>query len=222
MHDHEGNFDTAIDGINTPETQTADNDYAVGKLIERVAHSPYASSTLIFVIEDDAQAGPDHVNAHRTIAFVAGAYVKQGVVIHDRFTTVNMVRTIEDVLGIDHLNLNDAYQRPMTSIFDLNQANWTYTAVMPAPIAKDVVPAEGQAAMEFHGAQSAAYWVRQTRGYDWSVEDRVPAVPFNQAIWKGLTGGLPYPATRSGVDLSDNRAAVLKDRSVHFLYDGND
>jgi hypothetical protein len=138
MHDHEGNFSTAMDGINTPEKENADNDYAVGKLIDRVAHSPYAASTLIFCIEDDAQNGPDHVDAHRTLAFVVGPYVKQGKVVHERYTTVNMVRTIEDVLGLGHLNINDAYQRPMTDVFDLNQAAWTYNAITPVPIAREL------------------------------------------------------------------------------------
>jgi YVTN family beta-propeller protein len=220
MHDHEGDFATAIDGINTPEKETADNDYAVGKLIERVAHSPYAGSTLIFVIEDDAQSGPDHVNAHRTIAFIAGPYVKQGAVVHERYSTVNMVRTIEDVLGLEHLNINDEYQRPMTAVFDLNQSAWTYNAVTPAPIAKELSPASQQAqnGSAFHDAQSAAYWTRQTRGFDWSQEDRVPAVLFNQILWKGLTGGLPYPAVRNGQDLSSDRMAVFKARSTRFLY----
>ncbi|MEO6965430.1 MAG: hypothetical protein ABI076_05970 [Acidobacteriaceae bacterium] len=220
MHDHQGNFATAIDGINTPEKQTADNDYAVGKLIEKVAHSPYAASTLIFIIEDDAQAGPDHVNAHRTIAFVAGPYVKHGVVINERYSTVNMVRTIEDVLGLGHLNLNDAYQRPMTAVFDLNQPMWTYTAIVPAPIAMDLSSAQQQSKLgtTFHNSQPAAYWAHQTRGFDWSVEDRVPAVLFNQIIWRGLTGGLPYLSVRDGKDYSRDRTAVLKDRSVRFLY----
>lgn len=223
MHDHEGNFNTAIDGINTPVKQTADNDYAVGKLIERVAHSPYASSTLIFIIEDDAQNGPDHVDAHRTIAFVAGPYVKQGAVIDQRYTTVNMVRTIEDVLGLGHLNLNDEYQRPMTAIFDLNQAQWTYNAIVPAPIARDLElalhPRQAALAPVFHDAQPAAYWARQTRGFDWTQEDRVPAVLFNQILWKGLTGGAPYPTVRGGRDLSQGREAILKDRSRRFLYE---
>ncbi len=222
MHDHEGDFSTAIDGINTPEKQTADNDYAVGKLIDRVAHSPYASSTLIFIIEDDAQNGPDHVNAHRTVAFVAGPYVRQGSVIHERYSTVNMVRTIEDVLGLGHLNINDAYQRPMTAVFDLHQAAWTYDAITPAPIAKELSanPLQSESASAFHDAQSAAYWARQTRGFDWSQEDRVPAVLFNQILWKGLTGGLPYPAARDQQDFSRDRAEVLKARSVRFLFQG--
>jgi YVTN family beta-propeller protein len=222
MHDHEGNFSTAMDGINTPEKQTADNDYAVGKLIDRVAHSPYAASTLIFIIEDDAQNGPDHVDAHRTLGFVVGPYVKQGKVVHERYTTVNMVRTIEDVLGLGHLNINDAYQRPMTDVFDLNQTAWSYNAIMPAPIARELssTPQQSQSGSGFHDAQSAAYWASQTRGFDWSVEDRVPAVLFNQILWKGLTGGLPYPAMRSGKDYSRDRAAVLKARSIHFVYQG--
>jgi YVTN family beta-propeller protein len=220
MHDHEGNFATAIDGINTPEKQSADNDYAVGKLIERVAHSPYADSTLIFVIEDDAQNGPDHVNAHRTIAFVAGPYVKQGAVVHERYTTVNMVRTIEDVLGLGHLNLNDEYQRPMTAIFDLHQTDWNYTAITPAPIAHelDLALHKSPVAAAFHDAKPAAYWARLTRGFDWSQEDRIPAVLFNQILWKGLTGGVPYPATRSGKDLSRDRSEVLKAHARRFLY----
>jgi YVTN family beta-propeller protein len=220
MHDHEGNFNTAIDGINTPEKETADNDYAVGKLIERVAHSPYADSTLIFVIEDDAQNGPDHVNAHRTVALIAGPYIKQGVVVHERYSTVNMVRTIEDVLGLGHLNLNDEYQRPMTAVFDLNQAAWNYTAVTPEPIAHELGVAlkQSQLAPAFHDAQPAEYWTRLTRGFDWSQEDRIPAVLFNQMLWKGLTGGVPYPAARSGKDLSHNRQALVKEDATHFLY----
>ena len=222
MHDHEGNFATAIDGINTPEKQTADNDYAVGKLIERIEHSPYADSTLIFIIEDDAQAGPDHVDAHRSIAFIVGPYVKQGAVVHERYSTVNIVRTIEDVLGIGHLNLNDAYQRPMTAVFDLKQSAWTYTAVIPKPIAKLLPPSQQDAQLgpAFHETHPASYWARQTRGFDWKTEDRVPPVLFNRILWRGLTGGLPYPVARNKQDYSHDRAAVLKQRKTHFLYEG--
>ena len=221
MHDHEGNFATAIDGINTPERQTADNDYAVGKLIERVAHSPYKDSTLIFVLEDDAQAGPDHVDAHRSIAFVAGPYVSQHAVVHDRYSTVNMVRTIEDVLGIGHLNLNDAHQRPMTAAFDLNQSTWNYTAITPAPISAALAPSRqgGQLTPSFQDAHSAAYWAHQTRGFDWSTEDHIPTALFNQMLWKGLAGSLPYPSIRDHQDYSRDRETVLKTRSIHFLYE---
>ena len=79
-HDHLGLFDEAVDGVNTVETEIADNDYAVGLLVEKIAHSKYAKDTLIFVIEDDAQNGPDHVDAHRSLALIAGPYVKQHAV----------------------------------------------------------------------------------------------------------------------------------------------
>ena len=81
MHDHMGNFKEAIDGVNTPEIQQADNDYAVARLIDTVAHSQYKSNTLIFVVEDDAQDGADHVDAHRTTAYVVGPYVRHGAVV---------------------------------------------------------------------------------------------------------------------------------------------
>src|SRR4029077_8463221 len=103
-HDHLGLFDEAVDGINTVETEIADNDYATGLLIEKVAHSRYAKDTLIFVIEDDAQDGPDHVDAHRSVAFIAGPYVKQHAVVSDRYTTVSMIRTMEEILGLQPLN----------------------------------------------------------------------------------------------------------------------
>ena len=90
--------------MNTPELEQADNDYAVGLLVQKIANSRYANDTLIFVIEDDAQDGGDHVDSHRSIAFVAGAYVKQGAVVSTQYNTLNFLRTIEEVLGLPELN----------------------------------------------------------------------------------------------------------------------
>ena len=219
MHDHMGAFSTAILGVNFPEAQQADNDFAVGTLVDRVAHSPYKDNTLIFVIEDDAQDGPDHVDAHRSTAYVVGPYVKQGAVISTRYSTVNMLRTMEDVLGIDHLNLNDAYQRPMTDIFDLNQKNWTFhaqgSAVLNQTQVAREVPVDFASTAPFHVAHPAAYWTNATRGFDWSKEDRVPAELFNQVVWDGLTNDAPYPATRSGADLRQNREKLIAERGLH-------
>ena len=126
--DHMGEFKTAISGVNTPEAQQADNDYATARLIEHVAHSKYRDNTLIFVVEDDSQDGPDHVDAHRSTAYVVGPYVKHSAVISSYYTTVSMLRTMEDILGLEHLNLNTATTRPMTDIFDLNQREWSFEA----------------------------------------------------------------------------------------------
>ena len=85
MHDHTGSFATAIDGVNTPERDVADNDYAVGLVVQTIANSPiYKNNTLIFVVEDDSQDGGDHVDSHRTTAFVVGAYVRNGVDLSPR------------------------------------------------------------------------------------------------------------------------------------------
>ena len=100
MHDHTGNFGTAIDGVNTPERDVADNDYAVGLLVQKIANSPiYKNNTLIFVVEDDAQDGGDHIDSHRTTAYVAGAYVRNALV-STPYNTIDFVRTMEEVLGL--------------------------------------------------------------------------------------------------------------------------
>jgi YVTN family beta-propeller protein len=197
--DHMGNFDTAISGVNTPERQQADNDYAVGRLIERVAKSRYAADTLIFVIEDDSQDGPDHVDAHRTTAYVAGPYVKHGAVISNYYTTVSMIRTMEDVLRLEHLNLNTATTRPMTEVFDLRQKEWGFEAKPSAVLADTKLPLSESArrmalaAPPVKIAHAAAYWAAKTKGFDFREEDRVDAEAFNRIVWEGLMKA-PYPA----------------------------
>lgn len=198
--DHMGSFDTAISGVNTPERQQADNDYAVGRLVDRVAHSRYASDTLIFVIEDDSQDGPDHVDAHRTTAYVVGPYVKHGAVVSRYYTTVAMIRTMEDVLGLEHLNLNTATTRPMTDVFDLAQKEWTFQAKPSSVLAATRLPLSAEArqsalaAPPVKIAHPAGYWARKTKGFDLSGEDRIDAEAFNRIIWEGLKS-TPYPGT---------------------------
>jgi YVTN family beta-propeller protein len=196
--DHMGDFASAISGVNTPELQQADNDYGVAKLVERVAHSPYKDSTLIFSIEDDSQNGPDHVDAHRTTAYVMGPYVKQGAVVSTYYTTVNMIRTIEDILGLEHLNLNTATERPMTAVFDLTQKDWTFDAAPSAILANTKLPIpvaafpQTGAAAPLVPTHDAAYWAAKTAGFDFRGEDRVDADKFNRIVWEGLMS-TPYP-----------------------------
>src|SRR5260370_1459643 len=105
----------------------ADDDYALGLVAEKVANSKYAKDTLIFVIEDDAQDGPDHVDAHRSVALVIGPDVKQGAVISERYNTVSMLRTIEEALGLQALGLNDAVHPPLTESFSHKQPPVTHS-----------------------------------------------------------------------------------------------
>jgi len=211
-HDHFGSFGTASFGLNTPELQIADDDYAVGLAIDKIAHSPYANNTLIFVIEDDPQDGADHVSGQRSTAFVIGPYVKQKAVVSTHYATVNMLRTIEEILGLANLSVHDSGVPPMTDAFDTTQATWTYSAV-PAnilyttslPIAnKYVVNKEALP----HPTHDAAWWAAKTQGFDFSREDRIDSAKFNRIIWEGIMGDKPYPTTRSGANLGHSGAEL--------------
>jgi len=216
-HDHFGNFSEAQDGVNTVETMMADNDYAVGLVMEKVAHSKYAADTLVFVIEDDAQNGADHVDAHRSICLVAGPYVKRDAVVSRYYTTVSLLRTIEAVLGMSPLGIYDAFQPPMVEVFSARQPAWTYTARVPRilystqlPLPK---PEPERKSRDFPvpaPPHDAAYWSAQTAGFDFSVEDKLDTERFNLILWKGLKDdNVPYPVERDGRDLSKNRGALL-------------
>jgi hypothetical protein len=200
-HDHMGSFGTALGGVNTPETQQADDDLSVGRLVETVAASRYGADTLIIVTEDDCQDGPDHVDSHRATAYVVGPYVKQGAIVSTHYSQVNALRTIEDILGTQHINLNTAYQRPMTDVFDVRSSGaWTYTAEASTVLATTMLArrdgglgaklAAGPVVKPKHGAR---YWSRVTAGFDFTDADRVPPEKFNRVVWRGLMNGRPYP-----------------------------
>jgi hypothetical protein len=202
-HDHMGSFGTALGGVNTPETQQADGDLALGRLVEAVANSRYAADTLIIVTEDDVQDGPDHVDSHRGTAFVVGAYVKKRAVVSTRYNQVNALRTIEDVLGTQHINLNTAFQRPMTDVFDIRSSGaWTYVAEASTVLATTTLALDGNNGVKFavgpniKPKHDAAYWDKATASFDFSEADQVPTAQFNRVLWTGLMGNKPYPALR--------------------------
>jgi DNA-binding beta-propeller fold protein YncE len=218
-HDHFGNLgaSTVLNGVNTIETQMADNDYALGLLVQKVAQSKYANDTVILVIEDDAQDGPDHVDAHRTIAFVIGPYLKQGAVVSTRYSTVNMIRTIEDLLGMQPLGLNDGLQPPMSDIFTRELKPWNYSPIVPQVLYTTTLPlpppnSSNQLLAPFdnaHPPHDAAYWAAKMRGFDFKHSDHLDTARFNRVLWEGMKGDVPYPTTRSGRDLRANRDKLL-------------
>ncbi|WAH36623.1 bifunctional YncE family protein/alkaline phosphatase family protein [Alicyclobacillus dauci] len=114
MDDHTSGTTT---GLPTPEAAVADNDLAVGKIVDLISHSPYWKDSVIFVTEDDAQNGLDHVDGHREPAYVISPWVKRGVVDSHYWTVINMVRSIEQILGLPPMNQNDAAAAPMSEIF---------------------------------------------------------------------------------------------------------
>ncbi|MEQ7873192.1 hypothetical protein ABDK56_04200 [Sphingomonas sp. ASV193] len=192
-HDHFGSFDKAIDGVDTVEAQMADNDYSLGLVIERLSRSRDAASTVVFVIEDDAQNGADHVDARRSIALVVGAHVRRGAVISTRYTTVSVVRTIGALLGLKPLGLNDALAMPMADLFDPDPAlaHWRFDAVAAAALRSTALPIP---ASRFAPATTAsacprrdsAWWASAMAGQDFSSEDRLDTARFNAALWDGL------------------------------------
>ena len=221
MHDHTGSYSTAIDGVTTPDVMVADNDYAVGLVVQKIAESPFAKNTLIFVIEDDAQDGGDHVDSHRTTAFVVGPFVKQHAVVSTPYNTINFLRTIEEVLGIPQINaqkglppmmnLNDALARPMADIFNTTPGAWSFSAAPSALLYNTSLPLPPQPAglIVPKPSHNAQYWAEATKGMNLNDADRVDGAAFNRVLWKGLMGDKPLPAGPTGQDLRQNRAALL-------------
>ena len=224
-HDHTGSYSTALANVNTPELQVADNDYSVALVIDKIAHSKYADSTLIFVIEDDAQNGGDHVDAHRSTAFIVGPYVRQGAVVSTQYNTINFLRTIERVLGLTPVHLTDSVAQPMADVFDTSQASWTYTAV-PSPMLYNTtlpLPAKAAGLRIPKPVHNANYWARATIGMDFSKEDRVDPIAFNRVLWRGLKGSQMYPGDRNLADTREHyKKAVQKLKSPNSHGDDDD
>ncbi len=199
-HDHTGSFATALGGVNTPETQQADNDLAIGRVIQTVSDSRYANDTLVFVIEDDSQDGPDHVDSHRSTAYVAGAYVKQHAIVSTRYNQIDMLRTMEDVMGTGHISLLTATATPMVDLFDISgSGDWSYHATASTILKTTTLQASRQTGIRYAAGpdirplHDAAWWAAKTVGFDFSAEDRVPTALFNRVLWEGTRPGVAYP-----------------------------
>ena len=120
-------------GRRTPNAMIADNDYALGQIVDLISHSPVWGSSLILVIEDDSQDGADHVDAHRIPALAISPYAKRGAVVHTRYDFLSFIRTLELVTGMKPLNLFDALAVPMYDAFDSEPGNSEgYTAIKPS------------------------------------------------------------------------------------------
>jgi Phosphoesterase family len=170
-------------GALTPRAYVADNDLALGRLVEAVSHSKYWATTAIFALEDDAQNGPDHVDAHRSIAFIASPYTKRGYVDSTMYTTSGMLRTMELILGIPPMSQYDAAATPMFNSF-MNKGELTPFKHHPAKY--DLTERNAENAP---GARQSASW-------DFSKEDSLPDIEFNEIIWKSVRGAdsrMPAP-----------------------------
>jgi YVTN family beta-propeller protein len=173
----------------TPQFCVADNDYALGLLVETVSNSVYWKDTAVFVVEDDAQDGPDHVDAHRSVALVISAYNRPGLLIHEYHNTVSIVRTLGLLLGIAPLNQLDDAASPV-DIFRDEPDLTPYRAVLPRVSSDNLMVNKPRDAAEL-------YWSRRTSEQDFSHPDMADAFTLNGAIWfsvRGASDPMPDPA----------------------------
>ncbi len=218
-HDHFGNFNNAVAGLNTAELQMADNDYALGLLVEKISKSPQWQETAIVVIEDDAQDGPDHIDGHRSLAYIISPYTKRRALVSTNYNTVNILRTMEDLLGIGYLGITDANAEPMSDAFTKTPDFTPYTAVVPGnlcrpPVDPNLVPACNDPNAEKTAAipslRSKQWWAKATKDFYFGVEDKLDAEAFNRVLWAGIKGdNVPYPEERNRADLRQNRAQLI-------------
>ena len=185
----------------TPQFFVADNDYAVGRLVEAISSSVYWKDTAIFMLEDDAQAGPDHVDSHRSVALVISAYNRPGALIHKFHSTVSLIRTIEMLLGIPPMNQLDASAIPM-DIFQETPDLKSYKAVLPTIAADNLMTHKPK-------DKATAEWMKKSMRQNFAHADLADPKVLNAVIWfacKGNASAVPesaqlpaYTAMRLGI-----------------------
>ena len=205
-HDHFGSFGTALEGLGTPQLEMADHDYAIGQLVEAVSHSKYWGSTAIVMLEDDPQDGQDHVDAHRSIIHIISPYTRSHYVDHNTYSTPSALHTVEALLGISPLGLNDANAPVISDAFTTQPNLQPYAAIIPGslcakPVASDLVPAcYSPSARRTRGVaqlHDASWWAKQTVGFDFSKPDKLNPALFNQILETGITGRGTLPGRQA-------------------------
>ena len=165
-----------VPGRRTPQAMIADNDYGVGEIVDAVSHSKIWKSSAIFVIEDDSQDGADHVDAHRIPAQVISPYTRAGAVVSHRYDTLSVVRSIELILGMEPLSLNDAVAEPMYDVFTSTPGNSApYDAIVPQ-----------QSRLQVNAADAPDASLSAT--LDFSNIDKVPQHMLDRILWHAVHG----------------------------------
>ncbi len=175
-------------GRPTPRAAVADNDLALGQIVEAISHSKFWKETCIFVTEDDPQAGLDHVDGHRTVGLVISPYTKRGEVVSTYYSQINMVRTMENILGIPPMNQFDWAAEPMSDCFT-DTPDFTPYKAMPNIIPLDELnpPLESLKG-------DALHWAKMSMQQDLDDLDRIDEDTFNRIIWHAVKGyDVPYP-----------------------------
>jgi sugar lactone lactonase YvrE len=172
-------------GAPSPRAYMADNDLALGRIVEGLSRSRFWRTTIVLVVEDDAQNGPDHVDSHRSVLLVVSAWNRSGV-RHRFVNTTDVIATIVEILGLEHLSQFDAFGRPLRGLFAGTPDLTPYVAQRPSWPLTDRNPAGGGP-----GAGEAA-------ALDFGSVDAANEEAFNRSLWLALKGNRPYPgAVRS-------------------------
>ena len=175
----------------SPRSMVADNDYAVGQLVDAISHSPYWNKTAIFVVEDDAQNGYDHIDAHRSIAFVISPFVLKNTIDHHFYNTDSTLRTMELLLGVSPMNLYDAIAPPLAVFGAKPENNAPYSAILPA---KSIL-----AEVNTRTAYRADFSKKIARFREESDVDE----ELNDILWHSIKGrNTPAPARRYGLSVA--------------------
>ena len=183
-------------GRPTPFAHVADNDLAVGMFIEHLSKSPVWKESVVFILEDDAQNGPDHVDAHRSTAYVVGPYVRRNYVDHTMYSTTSMLRTIELILGIPPMSQYDAAAEPMWRSFT-NKPDLTAFTALP----NNIDLSEKNTAVNELSRKSAQF--------NFAKVDAINDFQFNEVLWKGIKGiNSPVPAPTRGAFLKVNKTGM--------------
>ena len=190
----EDHTDGTRPGAYTPQACVASNDLALGRLVEAVSNGPLWKETAIFVIEDDAQNGPDHVDAHRTVGLVVSPYTKRKHVDSTQYATVSLIRTMELILGLPPLSQYDAAARPM---FDSFTATPDLTAYQHLPAEIDLTAKNDK----------LSYGAARSEKMDFSEYDRVDDFELNEILWHAVMGkDAPQPpAVRRAIAFRSQR-----------------
>lgn len=176
-------------GCPTPAAHVADNDLAFGRIVEALSHSKFWPQMAIFAIEDDPQAGWDHVSGYRTIAFCAGPHVKRGAVVSTQYNTTSILRTMEQILGLPPMNQFDASATPMSDCF-VDEPNLAPYEAMPTLIALDEMNPDPKAINDPELRNDALVSAR----LNFREVDKAPEDVLNRILWRAMRGSrAPYP-----------------------------
>jgi YVTN family beta-propeller protein len=203
-------------GFNSPRAMMADNDYAVGELVQAVSNSPIWKSTVIFVIEDDAQFSNDHVDTHRSFCQVISPWIKRGTVDSHFYDTNSILKSIELLLGLSPMSQYDHFSNPIMGGWDLASNNSAvYTAILPSP---EIIGEVNPNILSYNSKDPRLRLALLSSKMNWKVADAAPYRLLNEVLWKDAKG----PNAKMPKPRVSKLAMFDKNKARNSKHDGDD